>query len=246
MDSQRFLIGEHIYTAEDLHLQEALSRIYGGGGRPKCLCVPDGVEMYVARHHQYIIKRMPGSGKHHHLACPSFEADASQSGLGELLGEAIIETVPGTVELRMDFPWTRMTRPGNAGGNSGAGEPGEVKGQRRRMSLRALTHLLFERARLNQWSSAEGKRNQGVIENKLLAAATEMIVKDRPLSERLYVPEPFDASAIAAIADRRRKKLAILQPKDGQFPLAVVLGEFKSCEAVISGHRILMFVNPAG
>jgi hypothetical protein len=239
MDSHRFLIGERIFPTDDPQLQEALSWAYSHGARPRCLCIPDGIEMYVARHHQYVVKRMPGTGGRHHPACPSFEPDAQQSGLGELMGEAIIETVPGTFELRVDFPWTRLTRPGNVRGTSG--ESGEVAVARRRMSLRALTHLLFERAGLNLWSPAfTGKRHQGILEKKLYAAASEMIVKGNPLSERLYVPEPFSVSALESIASRRRKKLAILQPQDCQFPLAVVIGEFKSCEAAVTGRRVFI------
>lgn len=58
-----------------------------------------------------------------------------------------------------------------------------------------------------------------------------MTVKGQPLAQRLYVPEPFSEAAKVAAAQRRRDKLAILRPQDGQSPLAVVLGEFKTCEA---------------
>jgi hypothetical protein len=180
---------------------------------------------------------MPGTGDRHHPACPSFEPDTGQSGLGELMGEAIIETAPGSVALRVDFSWTRVQRNGVPRGEPR--DPGEVKALRRRMSLRALTHFLFERAGFNRWSPAmAGKRNQGVLEKYLLAAAGEMIVKGQPLSKHLYVPEAFSDIGKAAIAQRRRDKLSILLPTDGQSPLAVVLGEFKTCEATAFGRRI--------
>ena len=52
------------------------------------------------------------------------------------------------------------------------------------------------------------------------------------------MPEPFSEASKAAAAQRRRDKLAILQPRDGQSPLAVVLGEFKTCEATAFGRRV--------
>lgn len=239
MDGQRFSIAGQVYDMADPLLQEALACVHDGADRPRCLCVPEGVEMYVARHRQYVVKRMPGTGGQHHPQCPSYEPDAQQSGLGELMGEAIVETGPGSVELRVDFPWVRMMGRGVALGEPL--DPGEVVVPRRRMSLRALTHFLFERAGFNRWLPAmAGKRNQGVLCKHLLEAAAEMTVKGRPLAQRLYVPEPFSEASKAAAAQRRRDKLAILRPQDGQSPLAVVLGEFKTCEATASGHRVLI------
>ncbi len=237
MDAQRYSIAGQVYDALDPRLQEALARVREGADRPRCLCVPDGVEMYVARHRQYVVKRMPGTGGRHHPQCPSYEPDAQQSGLGELMGEAIIETLAGSVELRVDFPWVRVLGRGVAPGEPH--DPGEINVPRRRMSLRALTHFLFERAGFNRWLPAmAGKRNQGVICKHLLEAAAEMIVKGQPLAQRLHVPEPFSEASKAAAAQRRRDKLAILQPREGQSPLAVVLGEFKTCEATAFGRRV--------
>jgi hypothetical protein len=121
------------------------------------------------------------------------------------------------------------------------GEPQEVAEigvPRRQMTLRALMHFLFERAGFNRWSPAmAGKRNQGVLRKYLLEAAEEIVVKGVPLAERLYVPEPFSESAKAEAAQRRREKLAVLRPKDGQTPLAIVIGEFKASEATSQGRR---------
>jgi hypothetical protein len=215
MEGQRIFLAGQTYDISDPRLQEVLDRTRKSAERPRCLCVPEGVDMYVAHHRQYLIKRMPGTGGKHHSACPSFEPDAQQSGLGELIGEAIIETAPDSIELRVDFPWQRVQGRSVARGEAQAA--GEVKEARRRMSLRALTHFLFERAGLNRWMPGMvGKRNQGVVHKYLLDAAGEMIVKGCPLAQRLYVPEPFSESARAAIARRRREKLAVLQPTNGQ------------------------------
>ena len=102
MDSQRFAIKGRVIGADDPQLQEALAHVYETPERPRCLCVPGGVEMYVALHRQFLVKRMPDSGSAHHPGCPSYEPEVQQSGLGELVGEAVLESEPGRVELRVD------------------------------------------------------------------------------------------------------------------------------------------------
>jgi len=237
MEIQRFTIKSRVIGADDPQLQEALALVHDTLERPRCLCMPGGVEMYVARHSLFVVKRMPGSGSAHHPGCPSYEPEAQQSGLGELLGEAVLETEPGQVELRVDFPWTRVM--GHSVPRGEAQEVAEVGVPQRRMSLRALMHFLFERARFNRWSPAmAGKRNQGVLRKYLLEAAEEITVKGVPLAERLYVPEPFSESGKAEAAQRRREKLAVLGQRDGQTPLAVVIGEYKASEATAQGHRV--------
>jgi len=237
MDMQRFAIKGRVIDADDPQLQEALAHVHDTPERPRCLCVPGGVEMYVARHRQFVVKRMPDSGSTHHPGCPSYEPEVQQSGLGELVGDAVLEREPGRVELRVDFPWTRLIGRGVPRGE--AQEVAEVSVPGRRMSLRALMHFLFERAGFNRWSPAmAGKRNQGVLRKYLLEAAEEIMVKGVPLAERLYVPEPFSESARAEAAQRRREKLAVLRPRDGQTPLALVIGEFKASEATTQGRRV--------
>jgi len=171
MNLQRFSIKGHVFNVDDPQLQDALAQVHGTSfERPCCLCVPGGIEMYVAHHRRLVLKRMPDTGSLHHPGCPSYEPELQQSGLGELVGEAVLESELGTVELRVDFPWTRSTGQGVP-----RGEPqhaSEVEVPRRRMSLRALMHFLFERAGFNRWSPAmEGKRNQGVLHKYLQEAA---------------------------------------------------------------------------
>ena len=158
MEEQRFLIDGRTYTARDPALQHALARVYDTPERPRCLCQRGGIEMYVARHRRYIVKRMPDSGHQHHAACASYEPELGQSGLGELMGEAIIEHSPESVDLRVDFPLARV--PGRSAVRRVAQEPTEIHAPRGRMSLRAVMHFLFERdsiAGLRPWR-ASGRR----------------------------------------------------------------------------------------
>ena len=109
------------------------------------------------------------------------------------------------------------------------------------MSLRAVMHFLFERAGLNRWTPAmEGKRNQGVLHKYLTEASEDITSKGFRLSERLYVPEPFSEATKSQTAERRRSKLAILQSPedDAQFNMALILGEFKGCDATAFGRKV--------
>jgi len=192
--------------------------------------------MYVAQHSLFVVKRMPDTGSRHDPACPSYEPEAQQSGLGELIGDAVLEREPGRVELRVDFPWTRIS--GRSVARGEVRDTGEVSTTRHGMSLRALMHYLFERAGFNRWSPAMGgRRNQGVLHKYLLEAAREVTVKGIALADRLYAPEPFSESGRADVARRRREKLSVLHPRDDQQPLALLLGEYKTSEPGTAGRR---------
>ena len=134
MDGQP-AIGGRVVDADDPHLQDPLAQAYEAPGRPRCLCVAGGVEMYVAFHRHFQIKRMPETGDRHHPARPSYEPGPAMSGLGELVGEAVVQLDPARVELHVDFPWARV--PGRPGVGREPAEPSEVGRTRRRMSLRA-------------------------------------------------------------------------------------------------------------
>lgn len=60
--------------------------------------------MYVAFHRHDQIRRMPEIGDRHHPACPSNEPGTATSGLGELVGKAVVPLDPERVELHVDFP----------------------------------------------------------------------------------------------------------------------------------------------
>jgi hypothetical protein len=251
MDAQRFFIKGRILAADDPALQHALAGVHDTPERPRCLCVQGGVEMYVAKHRLFLVKRMPDSAQRHHPSCPSYEPEVAQSGLGELIGDSVIEHAPDAIELRVDFPFTRT--PGKPSPRGERIEPADIKSPRHRMTLRAVLHYLFERARLNHWIPAmEGKRNQGVVHKYLMEAAEDVTTKGVRLAERLYVPEPFSESAKGAIAERRRAKLAVLHSPmeapdnpqlessadDVTFKMILLIGEFKTSEPAVQGRKV--------
>ena len=74
------------------NFETLLGVAYAAKERPKCLCCPGGINMYVARiDERYFIKRMPYTGDDHDPACTSYEPPPELSGLGEVLGSAILE-----------------------------------------------------------------------------------------------------------------------------------------------------------
>ena len=228
-----------VWTVDEGGFEQALAQVHQAGGaaeRPRCMCLPGGVEMVVARlAHQFILKRMPQTGARHHASCISYEPPQDATGLGELLGDAVMELDTGGVDVRVNFPLTRTS--GKSGVRLASVEPSVVKPTIASVSLKALLHLLFSRAGFDRWSPAmAGKRTQWVIHKYLMQAANGIFVKGQALSDRLYVPEPFSQTTRVESSRRRREKLSVLYPHDGLSPLGLVIGEFKSSD-VTAGHR---------
>jgi hypothetical protein len=240
MEQTRYFIRGRTFESADPALQAALARVYETSERPRCMCVSGGVEMYIAKHAEFVVKRMPGTGNVHHATCQSFEPEPGISGLGELFGEAIVEHAPDQVEIRTDFPLARVAgRPLPRG--EAATDPAVVKAPRRRMSLRAVLHFLYDRARFNRWyPGMAGKRSQGVIRHYLLKAAEGVLLKGDTLDKRLYVPEPWRLERREEISERRRSKLMMLMSPeaDVQFKMAIVIGQLVEVENTAYGRRL--------
>ena len=240
MEGARYFVRGRTFASADAALQDALAQVYESSERPRCMCVPGGIEMYVAKHAEFVIKRMPGTGHRHHPICDSFEPEAALSGLGELIGEAIVEHAPEQVELRTEFPLARVCGRPVAHGEL-TDDPASISAPRKRMSLRAVLHFLYDRAGFNRWYPAmDGRRSQAVICRFLTAAARGVIVKGGTLEERLFVPEQFRVAQAEEIAARRRHKLAMLASPDAdvQFKMAILIGQLTGVEATAYGRRL--------
>lgn len=174
---------------------EAIAEAHATRQRPLCLCVPQGVEMYVARLagpcEGFIVKRMPDTGYRHAYDCPAYEPPADVSGLGQLLGTAINEDpATGQTCLRLGFSLTKML------GRSQtplAGEESEsVATDGTKLSLRGLLHYLWDQAELTKWHPGfAGKRTWGTVRRQLLSAADDKFARGDSLRSRLYIPETF-------------------------------------------------------
>ncbi len=239
---RRYEIAGTITTEDDPVLPDAIAVAYRDRVRPLCLCRQPGIPMYVAAMgEQHVIKRMPLSGGQHDPACDSYEPPVDLSGLGPLMGSAIrLDPDSGMAALRLEFSLTRTGS--RAAPTPGVSETTSVKSEARRLSLRALLHLLWNEAGLTKWTSAwAGRRHWWNIRWHLLEAARTMLVKGAPLSEVLLVPEPFRAEQRDAIEQRRATALSVIkQQKTGPRKLMVLVGEVKEFQAARGGHRLVV------
>lgn len=134
--------------------------------RPLCLCVAGGVPIYVARvGDRFIVKRMPDSGMVHATDCPSYLPPEALSGLGQVLGGAIIEqTDTGFTALRLGFRMAKTDRNGPAPAAGSGDGSDSVTADGARLGMRAVLHYLWQEGDLATWSPAmAGKRNWRVV-----------------------------------------------------------------------------------
>jgi hypothetical protein len=243
-----YRIGDEIVDRTDSGFSERLGSVHKNKDRPLCLCRPAGIAMYVVRiEGRFYIKRMPNTGGEHAPDCGSYEPPAELSGLGQVLGSAIVENPDlGTTALKLDFSLTKS--PGRSAPVPGACEAGSVRTDGNKLTLRALLHYLWEEAGFQKWSpSMNGKRNWSVIRKYLLLAAEHKIAKGGDLSAILYVPEPFVVERKEAIAQRRMAQLSRVAEAHGQpgpRRLMLLVGEVKEIGASRYGHKLVVKHSP--
>ena len=183
---------------------DAIADAHAAHQRPRCLCLAEGVAMYVARLGEgYIVKRMPDTGRHHAPDCPSYEPPAECSGLGQVLGSAITDDpATGETTLKLDFPLTKM--PGRSQMPPAGGDSDSVTSDGARLSLRGLLHYLWDQAELTRWHPGfAGKRTWSTVRKHLLLAAEDKVARGGSLRSRLYIPEVFSVVQRDAINARR-------------------------------------------
>jgi hypothetical protein len=235
---RRFEIGSRGFA-------EAIADAHATHQRPRCMCLVDGVEMYVARlagsNGGYIVKRMPDTGSRHAPDCPSYEPPAEFSGLGQVLGSAITEDpATGETTLKLDFPLAKM--PGRSTMPPAGGESDSVSSTGTRLSLRGLLHYLWDQAELTRWHPGfAGKRSWATVRRKLVQAGLHKLAGGHSLCSRLYVPEPFSIDERDAINARRLAQWqhAVAVPGKPQ-PLMLLIGEVKEIVPARYGFRAIV------
>jgi hypothetical protein len=235
---RRFEIGSRGFA-------DAIAEAHASHQRPRCMCLVDGVEMYVARlagsDRGYIVKRMPETGSHHAPDCPSYEPPAEVSGLGQMLGSAITEDpATGETTLKLDFPLAKM--PGRSIMPPAGGESDSVSSSGNRLSLRGLLHYLWDQAELTRWHPGfAGKRTWATVRRHLLQAAEHMLARGDALRARLYVPEPFSIAEREAINARRLAQWqhAAAVPGKAQH-LMLLIGEVKEIVPARYGFKAVV------
>lgn len=209
---------------------DAVADAHAAHQRPRCMCLVEGVEMYVARLGDgYIVKRMPDTGSHHAPNCPSYEPPAEFSGLGQVLGSAITEDpATGETTLKLDFPLTKL--PGRSQMPPAGGDSDSVVSDGTKLTLRGLLHYLWDQAELTRWHPGfAGKRTWATVRRHLLQAADHKLARGDSLRARLFVPEPFSVEERDAIDARRlaQWQLAQAAPAKAQ-QLMLIVAEIKA------------------
>lgn len=221
---------------------DAVAEAHAAHQRPRCMCLVEGVEMYVARLGDgYIVKRMPDTGSQHAPDCPSYEPPAEFSGLGQVLGSAITEDpATGETTLKLDFPLTKM--PGRSTIPPASGESDSVSATGTRLSLRGLLHYLWDQAELTRWHPGfAGKRTWATVRRHLLQAAEHKLARGAALRARLYVPEPFSIEERDAINARRLARWQSAVPVPGKAQqLMLLVGEVKEIVPARYGFKAIV------
>jgi hypothetical protein len=244
--SLAYLIAGQRFEAGTPRFAEAVAAAHAARQRPRCLCLVEGAEMYIARlagsDEGYVVKRMPGTGSQHAPDCPSYEPPPEASGLGQVLGSAISEDpATGETTLKLDFPLSKIAGrsavPAAAGGDSDS-----LASSGTRLSLRGLLHYLWDQAELTRWHTGfAGRRNWGTVRSHLLRAAEHKIARGDALRSRLYVPEPFSVDVRDAINARRLAQWqhAVAAPGRPQH-LMLLIGEVKEIVPARYGYRCVI------
>lgn len=242
-----FEIGGQHWNKHEPGFAEAIAHGYEQHLRPHCLCRTDaeglGIEMYVARLLVgYIVKRMPNTGSQHATHCPSYEPTADLSGLGPLLGTAIVEN-PSTGEttLKLDFPMSKMPGRSNLP-TQGTATSNSAKTQGKKLSLRGLLHYLWDQAELTRWQPGfTGKRTWSTVRKHLLRAAENKLARGQPLLASLYIPEMFSVAQRDAINTRRLQQWAHSRPTPGApQPLMLMIAEVKEIVPARYGYQAII------
>lgn len=225
---------------------ETIAHAFGQRLRPRCLCRKNsegqGIEMYVAHLMDgYIVKRMPNTGSQHAPNCPSYDPPADLSGLGPLLGSAIVDNpATGETTLKLDFPMTKLlgrsTQPTAATANN------SVASQGQKLTLRSLLHYLWDQAELTHWKPGfVGRRSWTTVRRHLLRAAEYKVARGHPLLTSLYIPETFSVEQREAINHRRLQQWAHARPTPGApQQLMLMIAEVKEVVPARFSYKLII------
>lgn len=237
-----YLIDGRTFRTDSLGFAEAIAAAHASHHRPRCMCLLDGIEMYVARLGAgFIVKRMPNTGSQHAPDCPSYEPPPEFSGLGQVLGSAIIEDpATGKTTLKLGFSMSKI------GGRStipAAGSASDsVASDGTKLSLRGLLHYLWDEAELTRWRPGfAGKRSWATVRRHLLQAAENKIARGGTLDARLYIPEVFSVAQRETISARRMAHWAhAITPHGNPQHLMLLIAEVKEIVPARYGFKAVV------
>lgn len=237
-----YLIAGQQFRTDSSGFAEAIAAAHAEHHRPRCLCLRDGIEMYVARLGDgFIVKRMPNTGSQHAPDCPSYQPPPEFSGLGQVLGSAITEDpATGETTLKLDFSMSKL---GGRSTTSAYGSAGDsVVSAGTKLSLRGLLHYLWDQAELTRWHPGfAGKRSWATVRRHLLQAAENKIARGSALDARLYIPEIFSVEQRDSIYARRSSQWAYAVSSPGMPQhLMLLIGEVKEIVPARYGFKAVI------
>lgn len=187
---QRIEVGSGVHTAEWLVStragQELLANCRKSDRRPRCMCVPGGVEMYVGRRGRlFYLSRMPGTGFLHADNCDSVEDTSFFSGAGAYGPGAILEKDDGCLSIAANLDIReRMEEP-----------IAEV-------SIDGVLDLLMEQSVLNQISAGADHRSWLSVRERVLEAAAWIRMGNHSLADSLFAPERYSRdTGVSSVPD---------------------------------------------
>ncbi len=230
------------FRTDSAGFAEAIAAAHAEHHRPRCLCLRDGIEMYVARLGDgFIVKRMPNAGSQHAPDCPSYEPPPEFSGLGQVLGSAISEDpATGETTLKLGFSMSKLGGRSITATHGGASD--SVVSDGSKLSLRGLLHYLWDQAELTRWHPGfAGKRTWATVRRHLLQAAENKIARGGALDARLYIPEVFSVEHRDAISARRIARWSdTITPHGNPQPLMLLIAEVKEIVPARYGFKAVV------
>ena len=226
-----YLMGGQRLTPHDACFAEALAAMYVERHRPLCLCLTEGVAMYVARVGAgFIVKRMPGTGSLHAPDCTSYEPPAEFSGLAHVIGSAITENPEnGITSLKLGFAMSKLETPSISLRSDTLGASASAIDSGAKLTLRGLLHYLWDQADLTRWQPGfAGRRSWATVRKHLYAATEGKVARGWALPTRLYIPEVFNVESCDEISARRSLHWTHAMPiRNGSRQLMLLIAEVK-------------------
>ena len=211
------------------------------GSYAKCLCRVPHQDMYIAKRSRsrLYLARMPNTGWHHAPYCPSYEPDPHMCGRGTYSDQAIKER-PGKIIVNLDAALLIRGPGATTAPPSAPPQPGSGTVLRNQLTLRGLLHLLWEKAGFNRWApKMQGRRGYRQIRKFTYEAAQSITVKRRPLSQHLYIPEPYDEKRSLELDNRSVKEIQLKSKTGRGAPQRIIfLGELEAFEFTRPLHRL--------
>lgn len=206
-----------------------------------CLCIPNKkLPLYISQKDKHFLARFPKTGSEHAPFCPHYDSPTTLSGLSVYKSNAVEENDDGMFSVKITES-IGVNSSSNSESSGSSSSSSSVSGKKRsKMSLQALLELLWMKSGFTRWSPRmSNKRNYFVLYKYLTQAAEEIIIKKIPLTEYLYIPEPFVIGRKDEITRSAEKKhYNLLLSDNGESKRMIAIGLLKNFTKSKYGYRV--------